>query len=46
MSSLFKEEGILAGGSNGLNVVGALAIAQELEAGKRIVTLGCDNGIK
>lgn len=43
---LSKEEGVLAGGSTGLNVVAALGLAQELGAGKRIVTLGCDNGIK
>jgi len=43
---LSKEEGILAGGSTGLNVVAALTLAKELGVGKRIVTLGCDNGIK
>jgi cysteine synthase len=43
---LAKEEGILAGGSTGLNVVAALAIAKELGSGKRVVTVGCDNGIK
>ena len=43
---LAKEEGILAGGSTGLNVVAALAIAKELGLGKRVVTVGCDNGIK
>lgn len=43
---LAKEEGILAGGSTGLNVVAALAIAKELGPGKRVVTVGCDNSIK
>lgn len=43
---LAKEEGILAGGSTGLNVVAALAIAKELGPDKRVVTVGCDNGIK
>lgn len=43
---LAKEEGILAGGSTGLNVVAALALAKELGPGKRVVTVGCDNGIK
>ena len=43
---LAKEEGILAGGSTGLNVVAALALAKELGPGKRVVTIGCDNGIK
>ena len=36
----------LSGGSTGLNVVAALAIAKELGPGKRVVTVGCDNGIK
>ena len=43
---LAKEEGILAGGSTGLNVVAALAIAKELGPGKTVVTVGCDNGSK
>ena len=43
---LAQEEGILAGGSTGLNVVAALALAKELGPGKRVVTIGCDNGIK
>ncbi len=43
---LAKEEGILAGGSTGLNVVAALIIAKDLGPGKRVVTDGCDNGIK
>jgi len=43
---LAKEEGILAGGSTGLNVVAALIIAKDLGPGKRVVTVGCDNGIK
>ena len=41
-----KEEGIFAGGSTDRNVVAALAIAKELGAGKPVVTVGCDNGIK
>lgn len=43
---LAVEEGILAGGSTGLNVVAALELARELGPGKRVVTLGCDTGIK
>ena len=39
-------EGVLAGGSTGLNVVAALAIAKELGPEKRVVRVGCDNGIK
>ena len=43
---LASEEGIFGGGSTGLNVVAAIKIARELGPGKRIVTLGCDNGVK
>ncbi|MDQ2089290.1 PLP-dependent cysteine synthase family protein [Marimonas arenosa] len=38
--------GIFCGGSTGLNVVAAIELARELGPGKRIVTLGCDNGSK
>jgi len=44
--TLAKQEGILAGGSTGLNVVAALDLAKELGPGKRVVTVACDNGIK
>ena len=43
---LAQEEGILAGGSKVINVVAAFTIARELVTGKRVVTLGFDNGIK
>ena len=43
---LASEAGIFGGGSTGLNVVAAIELAQELGPGKRIVTLGCDNGAK
>lgn len=43
---LAAEAGILSGGSTGLNVVAAIELARELGPGKRIVTLGCDNGAK
>jgi hypothetical protein len=43
---LAREEGIFGGTSTGMNVVGAIQLATELGRGKRIVTLGCDNGIK
>lgn len=43
---LSGEAGIFGGGSTGLNVVAAMELAQELGPGKRIVTLGCDNGAK
>ncbi len=43
---LARDAGILCGGSTGLNVVAAIELATELGPGKRIVTFGCDNGIK
>ncbi len=43
---LAREEGIFGGGSTGLNVCAAIDLALELGPGKRVVTLGCDNGAK
>jgi cysteine synthase A len=43
---LAREEGIFGGTSTGMNVVGAIQLATELGPEKRVVTLGCDNGIK
>ena len=43
---LARKEGIFCGGSTGLNVVAAIELAKEIGPGKRIVTLGCDNGMK
>ena len=43
---LAKEEGIFAGTSTGLNVVGAIQIAQELGKGHTVVTVACDSGLK
>jgi len=43
---LAREEGILAGGSTGINVVGALQIAQEIGSGGTVITLACDSGLK
>ena len=43
---LAREEGILCGGSTGLNVVGAINLACEIGSGHRVVTLGCDSGLK
>jgi cysteine synthase A len=43
---LAREEGIFAGTSSGLNVVGALALARELGAGHTIVTIAVDSGLK
>jgi cysteine synthase A len=43
---LAAEEGLLAGASTGLNVVGAIELAREIGEGKTIVTLACDTGLK
>ncbi len=43
---LAKEEGIFAGVSSGLNVVGALQLAQELGSGYTVVTVAVDTGLK
>jgi cysteine synthase len=43
---LAQEEGIFAGTSTGLNVVGALQLAQELGPGHTVATVACDTGLK
>jgi len=43
---LAREEGVFAGTSTGLNVVGALALAAELGTGRTVVTVACDTGLK
>jgi cysteine synthase len=43
---LAKEEGILAGTSTGLNVVGALQLAKEFGRGHTIATVAVDSGLK
>ena len=43
---LAREEGIFCGTSSGLNVVGALKLAEELGPGHRVVTVACDFGLK
>lgn len=43
---LAVEEGIFAGTSSGLNVVGALQLAEELGEGKTVVTVAVDTGLK
>ena len=40
---LAREEGVLAGSSSGANVFAALAVAGELGAGKRVVTIAPDS---
>ena len=43
---LLKEEGLCLGGSSGINVAGAIRLAQEVGRGKTIVTILCDSGIR
>jgi cysteine synthase len=43
---LAAEEGLLAGISSGLNVVGAIQIASELGPGHTVVTVAVDTGLK
>lgn len=40
------EEGLLAGTSTGLNVVGAIELATELGAGRTVFTVAVDTGLK
>ncbi len=44
MFDLTKDEGMCLGGSSGINVAGAIAMARELGPGKTIVTMLCDYG--
>jgi cysteine synthase A len=41
---LLKNEGISVGGSAGINIAGAVALARELGPGHNIVTILCDSG--
>jgi cysteine synthase A len=43
---LVEREGLLLGGSSGVNIAGAIRLARELGPGKRIVTLLCDSGAR
>ncbi len=41
---LVQNEGLLLGGSSGINVAGAIRLARQLGPGKTIVTVLCDSG--
>ena len=43
---LAKEEGIFSGSSTGANVVASLEVARKLGAGKNVVTVAVDSGLK
>jgi cysteine synthase A len=42
--NLIKEEGLVLGGSSGINVAAAIRVAKDLGPGHRIVTILCDGG--
>lgn len=44
--SLVKHEGLVIGGSSGINVAGAMEVAKNLGPGHTIVTLLCDSGTR
>ncbi len=43
---LLKKEGLCLGGTSGINVAGAIRLAQELGPGKTIVTILADSGVR
>ncbi len=43
---LLQEEGLLLGGSSGVNVAGAIRLARVLGPGHTIVTILCDSGLR
>ncbi len=43
---LAEHEGLLLGGSSGINIAGAMRLARELGPGHRIVTILCDSGAR
>jgi cysteine synthase len=43
---LLRNEGLLLGGSSGINVAGAIRLARALGPGKTIVTVLCDSGAR
>lgn len=43
---LLAEEGLCLGLSSGINVAGAVALAQQLGTGKRVATILCDTGFR
>ena len=43
---LLKEEGLVMGGSTGINIMGAIQLAKKLGPGSTIVTILCDYGTR
>ena len=46
MQNLVTEEGLILGGSTGINIAGAIRLAKELGPGKTIVTILADSGTR
>src|SRR5699024_1396565 len=46
LHALVKEEGLVLGGSTGVNIAGAIRLARELGPGHTIVTMLCDSGTR
>jgi len=46
LNQLLREEGLFLGLSSGINLAGAVRLAEELGPGQTIVTLLCDSGLK
>ena len=43
---LIRTEGLLLGGSSGINIAGAIRLAEHLGPGHTIVTILCDSGLR
>ena len=43
---LLKEEGLIMGGSTGINIMGAIQLAKKMKPGSTIVTILCDYGTR
>jgi cysteine synthase A len=43
---LIRDEGLVLGGSSGINLIGALRMAEALGPGHTIVTVLCDSGLR
>jgi cysteine synthase len=43
---LAEHEGLLLGGSSGINIAGAIRLARELGPGHTVVTILCDSGVR
>ena len=43
---LIREEGLILGGSSGINIAGAIKLAKKMGPGNTIVTILCDYGTR